>query len=91
MARAVRPRLLAARRAGPARIIAAAAAAATAMTTRSHGNQPGLRPSSTQAQEAVTSSVPARVTRAAQVCRIRHNATPPMPASAAIAGARATV
>ena len=87
----MRRRELAPRRAGPARIIAAAAAAAIAMATRSHGSQLGLRSSSTQDQAAVTSSVPARVTRAAQVCRIRQSTTAPMPARAAMAGARATV
>lgn len=91
MARAVRPREVAARTAGPARIIAAAAAAAAPMATSSQGNQPGLRSSSTQAQAAVTSSVPARMMRAVQVCRIRHSAVAPMPASAAMAGTRATV
>ena len=91
MARTARPRAVAGRSDGPARISAAAAAAAIAMATRSQGNQPALRSSSTQAQAAVISSVLARMTRAAQVDRIRHSATAPMPARAAIAGARATV
>ena len=82
---------LAARRPGLARIKPAAAAPATAMTTRSQGIQSGLRPSSTQAQLTVTSSVPASTARAAGRSRIRHSATAPMPTSAPIAGASATV
>ena len=69
----------------------AAAAPASAMTTRSQGIQSGLRPSSTQAQPAVTSSVPASAIRAGQRSRIRHSATEPMPISAPMAGASATV
>ena len=61
------------------------------MATRSHGYQPGLRPSSTQAQPAVTASMAVMATRANTVCRSRHSAAAPMPVSAPTAGASATV
>ena len=84
------PRAVLARSAGPARISPAAPTAAMTMTTRSHGYHPGLRPSRTQAQAAVTASAAAMAARANQVRRIRHAVTAPMPMSAPIGGASAT-
>ena len=46
--------------------------AAMTMATRSQGNQPGLRPSRTQAQAAVSAIAADIVARANQVWRIRH-------------------
>ena len=61
------------------------------MITRNSGYQPGLRPSSTQAQAALASTATASVPRPNQVARIRHSRAAPMPVSAPIGGAMASV
>ena len=88
-ASAVPHRAETARRAGPARIAPIAATAAITMSTRTHGYQPGLRPSSTHAHALAAASPAARAARANQVWRIRHRPAAPMPTSAPIGGASA--
>ena len=75
----------------PDRMSPAAPSAASTTSTRSHGYQPGLRPSSIHAQAAVTASMAVMVSWAARRSRIRHSVTAAMPVSAPIAGARAIV
>src|SRR5207245_11365884 len=71
--------------------IPAAASPTTSTATRSHGYQSAERDSSTYAHTAVSATVPASATRAATKERSRHRIAAPMPTSAPIAGASATV
>ena len=87
------PRAVPASRAsrGPASSSAVAAIPVISTTGRSQGSQPGVRPSSTQAHAAETAVMAASAARPGQLCLARQASAAPRPASAAIAGARATV
>jgi hypothetical protein len=65
--------------------------AVATITQRSQGRNSAARPSSTQAQAAVPATRTAAVIRPAHVARCCHSWCPPMPISAAIPGASATV
>ncbi len=66
-------------------------APATATTTRSQGNQAGVRSNSTTAQMVVTTRAPARADRPTHEARRCHSDMVPMPTRAPNGGARATV
>src|SRR3954454_923827 len=68
-----------------------AASPATRMSHLSQGRNSADRPSTTKDQQAVTNRVVARTMRARVRLRRCHSNPPPIPTSAAIAGARATV
>ena len=68
-----------------------ASPAATTMAHRSHGNQAGVRLSRTNAHPAVTATAADTVSRPSQPSPRSQRPTAPMPTSAAIAGASATM
>jgi hypothetical protein len=75
----------------PARSVAAAANATTRTTQRSHGSHEVLRESRTNDQAPVPSVTPARSPSAQALSRRAQTRSAPIPTSAAIAGASATV
>ncbi len=69
----------------------AATMPAVSTTPRSHGFHDGVRSSRASAHHAVRPRAAASAPRANQLARRRHSSTAPIPTSAPIAGARATV
>src|SRR5665213_3272197 len=69
----------------------AAARPTTRIVGRNHDSNVGVRRRSTCAHHVVTTIAIDRNTRDVQCSRWRHSSVPPMPTSAPIAGARATV
>src|SRR5659263_10490 len=75
----------------PARSVAALANARTSTTQRSHGSHEVLRESRTNDHAPVISVTPARSPSAQARSRLAQTRSAPIPTSAAIAGASATV
>src|SRR6516225_6778441 len=76
---------------GPASSTTAPSTPASSTTQRSHGSQSGVRSSSTYDQTAVTSTVEATTARPAKPSRWFHTPVAPMPTSAPMPGASATM
>ena len=90
-ARATAARVAVVPRRRPRSTPAAASRPTTRTTQRSHGFQSGDRERTTKAQPVVTSEVPASTGRAHRSVRRVQTSHPPIPTSAPIDGARATV
>ena len=70
---------------------AAAPTPPTATAARNHGSHSSFRANNTAARMALTATVPASAVAARMSKRCRHNSVAPIPITAAMAGASATV